>query len=279
MIPKHFDWTKLNALDGLKRSPPHDIGSWRAAKEDGKSSQWYMNTNFSTFFTEPVEILQGNRYDYTFALIRNPALMPKAYELGVDRVRCRLCCAFDLLFSMNPTFQKSMNDILLQVGFPPKPYLTVHLRTKVNIVDEALSRAEEFLKCAQTAAKELHIAQPILLPIFNNRLVVHIMSRKYPDMVKDLVDTSTAKRTTHTHIGNLPHDTELDVQTSVQERTFKDFYLLLNSTVLVRTKGYVAALGNIADAIRHHYNPPGSIMTYIFSDSKCTKYSEGAKIE
>ena len=279
LIPKYFDWNNLQVLNNFNRLPAHDIGSWRAAKENGKSSQWYMNTNFTSYFTETVEVLQGNRYDYTFALLRNPALMPKAYELGLDQIRCSICCTFDLLFKSNSLFESSIKTMLSSINSPPMPYLSIHLRTKSDNVNDALSIADTYVQCALSAARELHITHPIMIPVFNNRLILHIVSKKYPNEIKELVNVALATRTTHLHLGNIPHDMDIEVQAVVQKRSFQDLYFMLNSTVLIRAKGYLAALGNIADAIRQHFNPPGSIITYTVSSTACTKQLPDSKIE
>lgn len=278
--PKSFNWADLSPLKGLKRGKVHDIGSWRSSKESGRSSQWYMNTNFTTFFKYPVEVIQGHRYDFTYAVLRNPELMPKAFEFGIDRVKCRICCAFDMLFKMAPKFEKQMSELLNSLGVPQRTLMTVQVRTKNDDVQNAVATAENYIACASKAAKERKISSKVItVPIFNNRLVSHILSKKYTSRLKNPISIDTATRTVHSHLGNLPADTEVEVAKGVQERTFKEFFLMLNSTILIRTKGYVGSFGNVADAIRRHYAEPGTIWTYTAGGSTCNIFPDTYKIE
>ncbi len=278
--PKSFNWADLSPLKGLKREAAHDIGSWRSSKEGGRSSQWYMNTNFTTFFKRPLEVVQGHRYDFTYAVLRNPELMPKAFEYGIDRVKCRICCAFDMLFKMAPKFEKEMSNLMNTLGVPPKSLLTVQVRTKNDDVQNAVAMTENYIACASTAMRERKLAGKVaMVPIFNNRLVSHIVLKKYSSHYKNPISIDTATRTVHNHLGNLPPDTEVEVAKGVQERTFKEFFLLLNSTVLIRTKGYVGSFGNVADAIRRHYADLGTIWTYTAGGNTCVVFPDGYKIE
>ena len=237
LIPKSFDWADLRPIQQYKRDHQHvhDIGSWKSSKEGKKNSQWYMDTNFTQYFNGPVEFIQGHRYDFTYAILRNPGLMPKAFELGIDRVKCRICCAWDMLFRMTPEFEKQMKNILASIGYPTIPMMAIQLRTKVADVQSAMIVAEHYINCGQKIAKDTKMS-PVFIPIFNNRLVVHILSKKYKRHMKTPIQIDSATRTIHTHLGNLPADTEKDVIAGVQERTFKEFFLMLNSTILIRTK-------------------------------------------
>lgn len=278
LIPKTFDWSNLGVIQKYKRGPTHEIGSWHSSKEHGKSSQWYMNTNFTQFFKNPVEVIQSHRYDFTYAILRNAELMPKAYELGVDRVKCRVCCAWDMLFNMAPEFEKEMNKILQSLGYPQKPLMTIQVRTKSDDVQKAVIIAEHSVHCGQKVARDLKMS-PVFVPIFNNRLVVHIISKKYKRNMKTPIQIDTATRTVHTHIGNLPIDTEKDVFQGVQERTFKEFFLMLNSTILIRTKGYMGSFGGVAEAIRRHHTTPGTVYSYTAGGSSCALFPQNSKIE
>ena len=277
--PKSFDWADLSKLDKFKRGPVRDIGSWRSAKESGISSQWYMTTNFSTYFTNEVEVVQGHRYDFTYAVLRNPELMPKAYELGVDRIKCRICCAFHMLFRMTDKFSQQMDELLSSLGAPHKTIGAIQVRTKSQNVQDSVKFVDSFIKCASKAGKGLKMSNKISwVPIFNNRLVVHIVRKKYGDKLKIPINIDTATRTVHTHLGNLPADTELEVAKAVQERTFKEFFLTINSTVLIRKKGYEGSFGNIADAIRRFYHQLGTVHTFLVG-STCSKFPDTYKIE
>lgn len=277
--PKSFDWADLSPIRELKRGPVRDIGSWRSAKESGKSAQWYMNSNLTEFFVNPVEVVQGHRYDFTFAVLRNPGLMPKAYELGVDGIKCRICCAWDMLFKMTYNFEKEMGELLKSVGHPNRPLTTIQMRSKSDDVQASVKTAEHYIKCAVKAGKDLKLSNTIWVPVFNSRLVVHIIAKKYTQMMRTPIQIDSATRTVHTHFGNLPPDTELAVAKGVQERTFKEFFLMLNSTVLVRTKGYVGSFGNVADAIRRFYAPIGSVYTYTPGGNTCVLFPDYHKIE
>lgn len=279
LVPKSFDWADLSPIHHMTRGKPHDIGSWKAAKENGKSSQWYMDEDFSSYFKNSIEVIQAPRYDYTYALLRNPGLMPKAYELGIDRVKCRVCCAWDMLFKTVPKFEEEMSKLLRGLGHPVRPVVAVQARVKSDDVQKSVTDVEHYLNCAQKAAKELKFQTPVYIPILNNRLVVHILQKKYFRIMKTPIEIETATRTVHTHLGNLPADTEVEVVEGVQERTFKEFFLMLNSTLLVRAKGYLGSFGNVADAIRRHYGRPGTIHTYTSGGSTCALFPDGSKIE
>ncbi len=207
--------------------------------------------------------------------------MPKAYEYGIDQIKCRLCCAWDMLFKMSPKFEKEMNTLLKSVGHPTKPILALQVRAKSDNIENAVNVAEHNVNCGQKAAKDLKLT-PVFIPIFNNRLVVHIVAKKYKRLMKTPIEIETATRTVHTHLGNLPSDTELEVAKGVQERTFKEFILMLNSTVLIRTKGYLGSMGNVADAIRRHYamhSKKKHVYTYTAGGTSCSVLEDGTKIE
>ena len=277
--PKSFDWSDLSKLDKFKRGPVRDIGSWRSSKENGVSSQWYMSTNFSTYLENEVEVLQGHRYDFTYAVLRNPELMPKAFELGVDRVKCRICCAFHMLFKMTERFEGEMDTLLKSLGAPQKHVGAIQVRTKSNNVQDAVKFVDNFIKCATKAGKGLKMSSSVSwVPIFNNRLVVHIVHKKYGDKLKIPINIDSATRTVHTHLGNLPPDTEIEVAKAVQERTFKEFFLTINSTIIIRRKGYEGSFGNVADAIRRFYHELGTVHTFLVGNT-CTKFPDTYKIE
>ena len=277
--PKGFNWADLTPIQRLKRGPMRDIGSWRSAKDSGRSSQWYMNTNFTKYFTNPVEVVQGHRYDFTYAVLRNQGLMPKAYELGIDRIKCRICCAWDMLFKMTSKFQKEMDALLKSLGVPSKSLMTIQARSRSDDIQAAVALSEQYVSCAMKAGKELKLSSRMVwVPVFNNRLVVHIVAKKYASKMKTPIHIDTATRTVHTHLGNLPPDTEVNVLKGVQERSFKEFFLMMNSTVIIRTKGYVGSFGNIADAIRRFYAERGTIYTYT-AGGGCTRFPDNYKIE
>lgn len=278
--PKSFNWANLAPLEQHKRGPVRDIGSWRSYKEHGKTAQWYMDSDLSSFFTNPVEVLQGHRYDFTYAVLRNPGLMPKAFELGIDQLKCRICCAFDMLFKQTEKFAGEMDQLLKSLGRPLRPLVAIQTRVKGSDVQQAVGVAEAFVKCGIKAAKELKITHNAqYVPLFNNRLVTHIVTKKYSGLLRSPIVIDTATRTVHNHLGNLPYDTEQEVAKGVQERTFKDFFLAINSTVLIRTKGHVASFGNVADAIRRHYGEPGTYWTYTVGSKTCELFPDGTKIE
>jgi len=277
--PKSFNWADLTPIQRLRRGPIRDIGSWRSAKDSGRSSQWYMNTNFSTYFNSPVEVVQGHRYDFTYAVLRNPGLMPKAYELGIDRIKCRICCAWDMLFKMTSKFEKEMDGLIKSLGVPKRSLMTIQARTRSDDIQAAVAMSEQYVTCAMKAGRELKVLHKMVwVPVFNNRLVVHIVAKKYAERMKTPIRIDSATRTVHTHLGNLPPDTEVNVVKGVQDRTFKEFFLMMNSSVIIRTKGYVGSFGNIADAIRRFYAVPGSIYTYT-AGGGCSRFPDNYKIE
>ena len=239
-----------------------------------------MTTNFSTFLDGDVEVVQGHRYDFTYTILRNPELMPRAYELGVDRIKCRICCAFHMLFRMTEKFRQEMDTLLKSLGAPEKSIGAIQLRAKSQNMKDSMKSAEIFMKCALKAAKERKMTSRYLswVPIFNNRLLVHMIHKKYGDKLKVPINIDTATHTVHTHLGNLPPDTEPEVVMAVQERTFKEFFLTINSTIIIRRKGYESSFGNIADAIRRFYHDFGSVHTYLVGSS-CVKFPDTYKIE
>lgn len=274
LVPQSFDWSRLDVLENLVVPPvPRDVGGWRAARELGRSSRWYLSANLSNFFNNSVEILQGHRYDYSHALLRNPALMPRAYALGMDRVRCSVCCTFQYLFKMNSTFQQVMSSLFATIRFPPEPYVAVHLEATVDVV----SSIENYISCAIKAAQELHILSPNVVPVSDDQFLIESLMKKHPRIIGSI--TVAPSRANHTHIGSLPFKAEPATLNAAQRNTFRDFFVMLNSSVLVRGKGYKSLLGNVADAIRHHSSPAGSRVTYVASKGMCRRALVGAKIE
>ena len=222
-----------------------------------------MSTNFSDFLHHPIEIVQGSRYDYSFALLRNPSLMPKAYQLGVDRVKCWICCAFDLLFIINPDFHQYITKLLSSIGVPPKPLVAIQLKTNPSDRVTSLHTAERLLECAEKASHDLHLSGAVWVPVFSDREVEKEVAQHYAQLL-----------TTVHMVTSLSQDNE---QAGLQN-AFMELCVMLNSTLLVRTKGYRASFGNIAEALRHHYRQ-GSVSTYIQSSLGCQSHSGDAKIE
>ena len=238
-----------------------------------------MNTNFSAYFSNPFEIIQGHRYDYTYAMLRNPDLMPKAYQLGVDRTRCRICCAFQLLFTVNPDFKGSIERILYSIGFPPQPYIALQYRAVSNDIKKELLLFEKYTRCARIVMKKelsrVNNPRPLLVPISNNQILIEKVAQRNQQEVKMLYLESNPSD--HLHLGG--NDIDVSVHPQVQNRTFQDFFIILYSPILIRSKGYQAAFGIVGDALRQHFNPRENAITYVVSDGTCTKQHAGSRIE
>ncbi len=278
LLPKYFDWgfskTLQSTVHGIQ---VHDIGSWRAAKLKSISSQWYMNTNFSAYFRNPFEVIQGHRYDYTYAVLRNPDIMPRAYQLGIDRTRCRICCAFQLLFTVNSDFKASLERILSSIGFPPQPYIALHYHAVSNDIEKELLLFEKYTQCARIVRKKelsrVSNPRPLLIPISNNQILIKKVAQTNQQEVKLLLESRPSD------LDGNSNDIDVSVHPQVQNRTFQDFFIILYSPVLIRSKGYLAAFGIVADALRQHFNPRESAITFVVSDRTCTKQHAGSRME
>ena len=279
-VPKTFNWANMDAIKDLPRNKSriHDIGSWKACSKESKSGSWYIQTDFHKLFTEPVEVVQGHRYDFTYALIRNDFLMDRYYELGLDKIRCFLCCAYDILFQRSNKFDEWYQSMIRTLDVPNKPLLTIQLRSVGVDTDKNVEQAKSYLKCAKKAIVEKDLGDNATIALaFNSKVAYHVIFNAMRAAVTRINIVSAIERTTHLHLGNLPTDLSAEVMQGVQEVTFRDLFLLTNATVIVRNKGHLASFGTVGDALRSFYSTQRT--TFLVSEDSCKLYNKPDFIE
>lgn len=279
-IPKTFDWANLNAIKDLPRNKSriHDIGSWKACSK-GKSGSWYIQTDFHKLFTDPVEVVQGHRYDFTYALLRNDFLMDRYYELGLDKMRCFLCCAYDILFQRSSKFDQWYQSMLTTLDIPNKPLLAIQLRSVGTDTDKSVEQAKNYLKCAKKVIVDKDLGSNTTIALaFNSKVAYHVIFNAMRASVTRINIVSVIEKTTHLHLGNLPPEIGPDIMEGVQEVTFRDLFLMTNATVMVRNKGHLASFGTVGDALRSFYAKEKPV-TYLVSEDSCKLYNKPDFIE
>ncbi len=173
-----------------------------------------------------------------------------------------------------------MNSILSTFGSPPRPIITFYVTSKSNNIQEDLLVAKTYINCIQNASREM--IHPIVIPVFRNVTFFRILVEKFPLEMKELNNPSVAAlHTSHvTHLGDIPRSSMDTIShTTIQHRTFQDFFFMLNSSVLFRSKGYLSSFAIIADAIRQHRNPLGSVVTYVVTGTVCSRLPPNSRIE
>ena len=279
-VPKIFNWANMDAIKDLPRNKSriHDIGSWKACSKEGKSGSWYIQTDFHKLFTEPVEVVQGHRYDFTYALIRNDFLMDRYYELGLDKIRCFLCCTYDILFRRSKMFDEWYQSMMHTLDIANKPLLTIQLRSVGVDTDKNVEQAKSYLKCAKKAIVEKDLGDNTTIALaFNSKVTYHVIFNAMRAAVTRINIVGAIERTTHLHLGNLPTDLSAEVMQGVQEVTFRDLFLLTNATVIVRNKGHLASFGTVGDALRSFYSTQRT--TFLVSEDSCKLYNKPDFIE
>lgn len=214
-----------------------------------------MTVNFTQFLPGPVEVLQAPRYDYTFALLRNPLLMNKAFQLGLDQLQCSICCAFDQLFVPNPLFSDYQASLF--TGIKSRELMSIQFDRRC--MDQHV--IQQLVNCSNQAVRDHSLNS------FVKRAVVsECHAQEIAEQLTSLnIQVFQAKQVTNGMLA--------------MSMAFSELYMIMNSSVLIRGKGYMASLGVMADALRRHYNPPHSVLTYVSSKKGCIELTDLQRIE
>lgn len=273
--PKYIDWSQSDFLGRryYKRPPVRDIGSWRSFQKDNKTEKWYKETNFNEFFNLSVELVQGHAYDFTYAVLQNKYFAHDIYKYGLDAIKCRICCVWDFLFQQSYAFNKDMNAILKEFKYPGNSLVVMHIKVPFEKkIAETLEYSVGHLLCSNKVARENHLSNVSKTVTTNQRLLRHMIGLQHKD-IKVPTYTKEATQTVHYHIGHLQPTMDAAILKGVLRNTMIDFFLLLNSTIIIREKGHQHWFASTAEAIRHHYHPDR--ITYMVSTESgtphCTK--------
>ena len=265
--PKYIKWSQSDFLHQryYKRPPIRDIGSWRSFAKLNRTDEWYRQTNFNQFFNLSVELVAGHGYDFTYAVLQNKYFGRDIYKYRLDTIKCRICCVWDFLFQQTYTFNKYMTAILKEFNYPTNPLVVMHIKVpfKKKIGDIMEYSVGHYI-CSNKAIRENHFTNVTKTITTNQRLLRHMMGLKHKD-IKVPTYTKDATQTVHYHIGDLPPSMDAAILKGVLRNTIIDFFLLLNSTVIIRERGYQHWFASTGEAIRHHYHPDR--LTYIVDQS------------
>jgi len=255
--PKFIDWSKSEFLHKryYKRPPIRDIGSWRSFRVLNRTDQWYRETNFSEFFNLSVELVPGHGYDFTYAVLQNENFGATIYKYGLHTIKCRICCVWDFLFKASYAFNKQMEEILANFKYPQNSLVVMHIKVPFEKkIADVMEYSVGHLLCSNKVVRELHMANVTKTVTSNQRLLRHMIGLKNKDIVVPTY-TKAATQTVHYHIGHLSPSLDPAILRGVLRNTMIDFFLLLNSTVIIREKGHQHWFASTAEAIRHHYHP------------------------
>ena len=220
-----------------------------------KTDQWYRDTNFSEFFNLSVELVPGHGYDFTYAVLQNKYFALDIYKYGLQSIKCRICCVWDFLFQQTYAFNKDMNAILNGFKYPHNSLVTMHIKVPFDKkISDVLEYSVGHLLCSNKVIRENHFTNVTKTVTTNQRLLRHMIGLQHKD-VKVPTYTKAATQTVHYHIGHLSPTMDPAILKGVLRNTLIDFFLLLNSTVIIREKGHQHWFGSTAEAIRHHYHP------------------------
>ena len=173
---RYIDWSS-NALfsSGFPVKGVHDIGSPYWFDSQGKSVRWYMETDFSKYFTEEIEIIQSHSYDFTYALLRNRHYKQKILEYGLNKARCLLCCFWHQLFTFTPQFLTTTFNNLRKIGWSKSYdiiFINMPLPSHQYAKNYVLRLGESVIECAEkVASSSFKLKKPVWI-LASNSLVI-----------------------------------------------------------------------------------------------------------
>ena len=266
LTPRYIDWR----FDALEANPPinhvHDIGSPNWYQEQNKSVAFYMETNFNDYFTNEQEVIQSLSYDFTYALLRNKHFRSKIKELGLNSVKCQLCCFWHYLFKYSTSFSRNLASAAKKkLGLTPgRDLIFIDISFPLERLPKRLlmQHTDEVFKCVQSVVKVLR--DPVCILASNNYFLLDEVPKLYPNVVTNKGLFFTKERY-QVELQYLLNSTEYSSKKSGSKimvpKTehnalmyfFMGYHLQLNSTVLFVSKK--SQYSESMAAFRHFYHP------------------------
>lgn len=281
LSPRYIDWRFDALFTDVDEPNPilhiHDIGSKNWFQSQNKSIEFYTKTDFNTYFSGEMEVVQSHSFDFTYALLRNKHLQHRAREMGLHTARCKVCCIWNYLFRHSTSFTRNSVSVAKKLGLSPeRDLIFVDLSFPMETLPQSLltQQMEGVFSCVEKVSRVLH--DPVCVVASNN---YHLLSRvgevypqartnsglfytrgRYQAELHRLTNSTTGRG----HRGHLtvPKTNIMIPRTEHNALMyfFMGYYLQLNSTVLFMSKKSLYS-GSMA-AFRHYYRPSGTYVTY-----------------
>ena len=270
VIPRYIDWRYDVIFEDDPNSIPHvhDIGSRNWFQAQNKSVQFYLNTDFNTYFVNEKEVIQSHGFDFTYALLRNKHFKKKVQELGLHHARCKVCCIWNYLFRQSSSFIRNSAAVSKKkLGLTPENDLIfVDLSYPLENLPQTLlnQQMDNVLSCVEKVASVLR--KPVCVVASNDYFILRSVRAKYPkgqtnnglfftreryhNELTQLNSTAVGRH------GSLQTPGDITIPRTEQNALmyfFMGYYLQLNSTVLFASKKSLYS-ENMA-ALRHYYRP------------------------
>lgn len=279
LIPRYIDWRFEVAFEDEPDSilHVHDIGSRTWFQKQNKSIEFYMETDFSTYFSNEKEVIQAHSFDFTYALLRNKHLRKKARELGLHTVKCKVCCIWNYLFRHSTSFVKNSATVARKLGLTPqRDLIFVDFSYPFDSISQNLLMRQMKLvfSCIERVAQVFH--DPVCVVASNSYYVLSQVETLYP-MAKTngglfFTRARYQNELSHQHNGTghgLPSVPSNIIVPKTEHNAlmhyFMGYYLQLNSTVLFTSRK--SLFSETMAAFRHYHRPSETYITH--PDIKC----------
>lgn len=298
-VPRYIDWRYdahfKDDEDGPDSIPHHvhEIGtmSWNKVWNSSTLLQFYKETNFNDYFSHDKEVVQAHSYDFTYALLRNKHYRDKVHGLGLDRVKCLLCCIWSYLLKQSPGFTRSLTFVATKkLGLGRgRDLVFFDLSLAVDHLPKSMQfeYARNTLKCADKVLNVLK--NPVCIMASNSYFLLEEVPNKYTRVSSNSGLFFSRERYQLELQRELNSSTEDGIRRGEKIRKrrgivvpkteqnavvnfFIGYMLQLNSTVLF-TARHSPYSENMA-ALRHYYHPSGTYLVYPGGNCKLEKFRE-----
>lgn len=302
-VPRYIDW-RYNVhfkddeedYDSIPRHV-HEIGTtnWNKAWNSSAFFEFYTETDFNDYFSRDIEVVQSHSYDFTYALLRNKHHREKVRGMGIDRVKCLLCCIWGYLFKQSPMFTRNMALVARKhLGLSHgRDLVFLDLSLPVSHLSRSLQLeyTQEALKCTEKVITVLQ--NPVCVMASNSYFLLEEVPNQYTRVssnggmffsqeryqleLQRQINSTTEGALYRTLRGNSRKRGRSAVVVPKTEENalvnfFMGYFLQLNSTVLFTAKRSPYS-ENMA-ALRHYYRPSGTYLVYPGGKCKLEKFQE-----
>lgn len=283
LLPRYVDWRHEVVFSDDPDSilHVHDIGSRNWFQKQNKSVEFYIETDFNTYFSSEKAVIQAHSFDFSYALLRNKHFKKKARELGLHTVKCRVCCIWNYLFRQSTSFVRNSDNVAKKLGLTPQSDLIfVDLSFPLDNLPQTLlnQQMESVFGCVERVSQVLR--NPVCVVASNSHHVLAHVSAIYPlartngglFFTRARYQNELSRQLNRTggrggDLSRLPTNDIVVPRTELNALMyfFLGYYLQLNSTVLFTSRKSHFS-GNMA-AFRHYYRPTGTYVTH--PDIRC----------
>lgn len=299
LVPRYINW-RSDALFGDELDPiphVHDIGSINWFQAENKSIRFYTETDFTSYFIEEREAIQSHSFDFTYALTRNRHFAKKLREMGLDRVKCRVCCIWNYLFKHSTSFQhNSASVVRKKLGLGTAAATTGSKRSDLIFVDLSFPleniphglltrQVEATLDCVRKVKRMLH--EPLCVVASNNYLILDkvgkmdttVRTNRGLFFTRERYQLELSRQLNTTRQGHSRvSSSSLQIPRTEHNALmyfFMGYYLQMNSTVLITAAaaGRRSPYSESMAAYRHFHHPTDTYVVRSPASCKLERYA------